>query len=123
MNIDPKYIVESLNNLRVMPVSYEFQIYEDIEKILVERSIPYNREVKIGKNSRIDFLCDRVGIEVKKGKPNRKKVERQVSRYCGSAMIDSLILIVERSLFGHLNEVRGKKVYYIALNKLWGLSV
>jgi hypothetical protein len=106
-----------------MPISYESQIYTEIERVFKESGILYEREVKIGSRMRIDFLCGNVGVEVKKGKPNRCKVEKQVTRYCKSDRINSLVLVVERSLFSHLNESNGKKVYYVALNKLWGLSV
>lgn len=123
MCIDARVIVFALNQLRIIPMSYEFDIHKEIEKVFVENGIEYEREVKIGQRMRIDFLCGKVGVEVKKGKPNRRRVEQQVIKYCGSDMIDSLILVVERSLFIHLDEVNGKKVYYVALNKLWGVSV
>lgn len=116
-------IILSLNRLRIMTMSYEYDIYGEIVSVFDEDNIPYKREVKIGSRMRIDFLCGDIGIEVKKGKPDRKKTENQIVRYCGSGKIGSLILVIERSLFSHLSEVYGKPVRYVALNKLWGLSL
>ena len=93
--------------------------------MLEDARIPYVREFVLGPRSRIDFYCPSagVGIEVKKGKPNRAAVTRQVTRYCGYARIEGLILVVERSLVGHPSSCAGKPVCYVPLNKQWGLAL
>lgn len=117
-------VLAALCSLRLEPVDYEQQIVQSIAEALTEHDIPYRHEVKLGPRKRIDFIAGNgIGIEVKKGKPNSKQVARQIARYCESDAIKELILVVERSVFHHITESYGKRVHYIALNRLWGIAL
>ena len=107
-----------LKNLRVHMVTEEFIIHERIKSLLEDQGIPFRHEVSIGKGSRIDFIVDGIGIEVKKGKPNRNSVLKQLSRYSESDEIDGLILVIERSM-DIPEQLNGKECRVVALNKLW----
>lgn len=54
------------------------------------------REVQIGPGDRIDFLIDRIGIEVKvAGQP--AKVADQLRRYADTGCLSELVLVTTRS--------------------------
>lgn len=117
-------ILTALRSLRVQPVDYEHQLVQQIAEVLAGREISFRREVKLGPRQRIDFIAGNdIGIEVKKGKPNSKRVAEQIERYCSSPAIAELILVVERNVFAHITESNGKKVHYVALNRLHGLAI
>lgn len=107
-----------LKTLRVHMVKEEFIIHERIKSLLEEQGISFRHEVSLGKGSRIDFIVDGIGIEVKKGKPNRSSVLNQLSRYSESDEIDGLILVIERSM-DIPEQLNGKECRVVALNKLW----
>jgi hypothetical protein len=62
-----------------------------------------------------------VGIEAKKGKPNERQVLRQLQRYAGFKQVTGLILVIERYM-DLPEEINGKPVRSIGLNKLWGIA-
>lgn len=111
-------LYDLLKNLRVHMVTEEFIIHERIKSLFEEHGIDFRHEVSIGKGNRIDFIVDGIGVEVKKGKPNRNSVLKQLSRYAESDEIDGLILVIERSM-DIPEQLNGKECRVVALNKLW----
>ena len=116
-------ILAALRALRLHPVEYEHQLVQEIAGALSGSGIAFRREVKIGPRCRIDFVAGRIGIEVKKGKPNSVSVARQIDRYCEYDQIDALILVVERAVPDHILESNGKVVYWVELSSQWGIAL
>lgn len=79
--------------------STEKEWQSSIERMLLIDCIEFQREVKIGEGSVIDFLVGRVGIEMKiKGKPI--PVINQLKRYLETGSLDYIILLTtSRRLF------------------------
>jgi len=123
-------VLAVLRTLRIANVREEWLLQCTIAAALDAAHIPYCREVILGSRARIDFVvADRIGIEVKKGKPNGPAVQRQLARYAAFGSLDAIILVVERSVFGIASEhalvsVDGRAVRgsYLGLSKLWGLA-
>lgn len=121
---DFKKIIHLMEDLRVGVVLYESEICNRIQEILVAGGIKFQREVRIGQRSRVDFLTDSgIAIEVKKGKPNSSKVSAQVTRYAESEKVTGVVLISERGLWSHVESANGKPVGYVSLSKNWGISL
>lgn len=117
-------VLASIRRLRVSNVGLEYALQDAIAEQLAQDQIPFVKEYKLAPRNRIDFLIPGgTGIEVKKGKPNSRQVMVQVERYCEFEDIEALILVVERSVFQYEDRVNFKPVYYIALNKLWGIAL
>jgi hypothetical protein len=72
--------------------SNEKELQNGIEIVLKEYQIDYEREKNLEPYGRIDFLCQRVGIEVKIKSP-LMAVLRQLQGYAQHPQIDALILI------------------------------
>jgi hypothetical protein len=112
-------IASILRNLRVHVVKEEVHIHNDIKVLFDNNNIKYSYEHKLGRGNRIDFLVENgVGVEVKKGKPNRTQVIKQLNRYLEFEDVKEIILVIERSM-DIPEEIKGKKCKVIALNKLW----
>lgn len=117
-------VLEALRRIRIHPAAAETDLYYAISAELRADGIPFEREVLLGPRNRIDYLIPGgVGIEVKKGKPNSRALEAQAERYCRFDQVTALILVVERSVFIHPDRLHGKPVYYVSLNRLWGIAL
>ena len=79
-------------------------------------------EVKLAPRCRIDFLADGIGIEVKRGKPSRRALLRQLGRYAGCESVRALILVAERGANLPVR-VGGKPCYCLSMNRLWGIAL
>jgi hypothetical protein len=120
-----------LRTLRIANVREELELQCAIASALDGAGIAHQREVRLASRSRIDFVvAPRIGIEVKKGKPNAPAVRRQLERYASTGGLDTIILVVERSVFGvssahELTGANGTHVrgFYIGLSKLWGMAL
>ena len=85
-------VLECLGVVQSLPVLYEAELCAAIARELERCGIPFEREVSLGDRRRIDFLCaGGVGIEVKKGSPNRAALVAQARRYCSSDRVSSMI--------------------------------
>ena len=116
-------IIEALSNLRVGIVIKEYNLQKQISKILKDAGIVFKREHKLGPRNRVDFLTtEGIAIEVKKGKPNKKQVIKQLERYTNFDEVKAVILVVETSLKipKIINE---KDCISFGLNKLWGIAL
>ena len=71
---------------------------------------------------RIDFLAEGVGIEVKKGRPVRATVLKQVARYLACEQVDALILVSEKEIRLPAT-VGGKPVKTLSLSRFWGVAL
>lgn len=95
----------------------EKELQEGVEQVLMQASIPFEREKILGgKFGTIDFLVDgHIGIEIKtKGSPSG--VARQLIRYFECEEIGELILVTGRSRLGKLPPlILGKKLTVVTL--------
>lgn len=117
-------IVATLQTIRAGVIRDETtELHQAIERSLNAAGIAYDREYLLGPRSRIDFfLSGGIGIEAKRGKPNRKSVIRQLERYSAYMKITGLILVSETSI--DLPPVLfGKPLVVVNLQKLWGLAL
>lgn len=117
-------VVEVLESLRLGASPSEYWVQGEIARVLEVAGLRYLKEYRLGPGARVDFLVeDGTVIEVKRGKPDSGKLAAQVDRYCSFAMVTGLVIVVTASVFDVPSEAHGKRVAYVALNRLWGVSV
>ena len=115
-------VCAALRELRSPFALYESDIHGWVAEQLTLSGLEYRHEAVIGKGCRIDFLVDGIGIEIKKGKPNPKTVQAQLTRYAACGEVTALIVLSHRSL--PLPErILGKPVKVIPLSQLWGIAL
>lgn len=121
LNQDFQQTVQALKNLRLHVVKEEHYIHEQIKKTLTHNGIEFTHEYYLGPSNRVDFLTKGgTAIEVKKGRPNKTSLLKQIERYLSFENVKSIIVIVEKGM-DFPKEINKKKVLLISLNRLWGL--
>lgn len=108
-------VILTLNSYR-FTYDNEIELQDAIEVALTKSRIPFEREARLGKDLRIDFLvAGGIGIEAKiKGSPS--EVARQLLSYANRPEISCLVLITGRAALGRLpGELLGKRLLVIPL--------
>ncbi|MFW6029518.1 MAG: hypothetical protein ACOCRO_04620 [Halanaerobiales bacterium] len=116
-------IISALKEIRVNVVKEEYILQEMIAKEFENANISYKKEYKLGPRKRIDFFLEPgIGIEVKKGKPNKRTTIKQLKRYTEVEKIKMLILVVERNL-SIPEKINGVKCLSFGVNRNWGIAL
>ncbi len=115
-------ITQALLRLRVPFCPGEYDLHALVAGAFNEADIPFLHEERLGPRCRIDFLAGTVGIEVKKGKPERKQLLRQLERYALNSRIEALVVVVERAA-DLPGEILGKPCVTLSMNRLWGIAL
>ena len=115
-------VYEALTALRAPLQQGEYDLHRLVMDALAAAEIPFAHEVKLAPRCRIDLMCGRVGIEIKRGKPEPKRIRQQLARYAECDGIDGLILVAERTV-AVPHTLSGKPVRVICLNRLWGIAL
>ena len=79
----------------------EIKCQNQIERLLADSNVPYNREYRLDDAGVIDFFLPRsgIGLEVKvHSQVSRRSIYRQVERYCGHEEIGALLLATGRCM-------------------------
>ena len=117
-----KDILDALATIRAPIQQGEYDLHRLVMDALQARGIPAEHEVSLAPRCRIDLMCGGVGVEIKRGKPEKAKLIRQLTRYALCPQVESLILVVERSV-DVPHSVAGKTVKTVCLNRLWGIAL
>jgi len=115
-------VLDALKELRSPFALYETDIHQMVAKRLSDAELPFIHEAKLGPGCRIDYLVGKVGIEIKKGKPEAKTLKRQIMRYAAFDEVEALVVLTQRTV-ALPKEVLGKPVHVIVLNQLWGVAL
>lgn len=115
-------ILQALAGIRAPQTQDEYDLHGLVAKAMQEAEILFQHEAPLAPRCRIDFLCGRIGIEIKRGKMDIKAVEKQLKRYAATGKVDALILVGEKIQDAPAFAEK-IPVYPVSLNKLWGLSV
>lgn len=107
MNLTP--IINALRHVRPQPGISEAQLHAQIMLQFEKFGLTYTHEVVLARGCRIDFLVSldgmRIGVEVKRGKPSRAAVARQLERYAETSTLDAVILCMDRAVLPVNDEI------------------
>ena len=112
----------ALETLRIPLTDSEYQLHELIAAALHDGGFVVRHEALIAPRCRIDFLTEGVGIEVKRGKPDRRRLTEQCRRYLASDQLEALVLVVDTRVTLP-DTLCGKPILVIGLNRLWGIAL
>jgi len=117
-------VLAALRTVRAQKVGGEVEyLHPLVAAALDDASLPHQREAKLGPGSRVDFLTGGgVAVEVKRNRPRRGDLLRQLERYASHDAVAAIVLVLERSV-ALPDEICGKPVRVISLNMLWGPAV
>lgn len=116
-------MLAALRGLRLPSFPDEAGLQDRIGTALLAAGVSFIREAPIARGSRIDFLtAGGVGIEVKRGRPVRALLARQLTRYARSGRIVALVLVAER-LAPAPAVIAGVPCVSVSLCGNWGVAL
>ncbi len=115
-------VYAALSTLRVPIQQAEYDLHLLVAQCLAEHGLPCAHEVRLAPRCRIDLMCGGVGIECKRGKPERKTLLAQLTRYAACEQVEALIVVTERGV-ALPDRILGKPVQMLCLNRLWGIAL
>jgi hypothetical protein len=117
-------VISALWTIRARRVGGEIAYLQPlVAEALDGARIAYRREIKLGPGCRVDFLTDGgVDIEVKRGRPRKDILLRQLERYASHDAVSAVVLVLERAV-QLPDTMSGKPVRVVSLRMLWGLAV
>ena len=114
-------VLEALRSIRAPLAIDEYDLHQLARQTLAQHAISCVHEAVLAPRCRIDILCGQIGIEIKRGKPTRSALLKQILRYAQTGKIDAIVVLSEQSV--DLPEtMEGIPVIMVGLFKLWGIS-
>lgn len=115
-------ILSALRKIRAPQCTSEYNLHALILNALTSANLTVSHEALLQPRRRIDFLCGTVGVEVKRGKPQRTMLLKQLTAYASCNAIEALILVAEHP--PRLPDILcGKPLVVLSLQRLWGVAV
>lgn len=114
-------VLTALKSIRAPVATDEYDLHQLACQALAQAGIGCVHEAQLAPRCRIDVLCGRVGIEIKRGRPTASALTRQLTRYAQSGALDALVVLSEQSV-SLPEQITGVPVRLVCLYKLWGLS-
>jgi hypothetical protein len=115
-------ILAALETVRAPAQPGEYDLHALVSAALLRAGIDAVHEYRLAPRCRIDFLCGTIGIEVKKGRPDRRALLAQLSRYLGHDALTGIIVVTQRAV-ALPPHIAGKCVHLVSLNRLWGVAL
>ena len=115
-------IVRAMGTIRCGAACTEEELHAQVTRAIEESGLELQHEVRLAPRCRIDFMCDGVGIEIKKSRPDRAKLMAQLTRYAACEQVQALVVAAPRGV-NLPREIGGKRVIMVALERLWGISL
>jgi len=115
-------ILCALRVLLVPATPGEYDLHALVACALKESGLGFTHEARLGPGCRVDFLCDTIAIEVKKGKPQKSALVKQIQKYIAFDEVSGLIVVSQKNVSLRTNSF-AKPVSVLCLDKLWGVAL
>ncbi len=99
------------------PLSNEKLLQADIETVLSDKGIAFEREVHLSASDIVDFMIDGVAVEVKI-KGSAREIYRQLERYAAHERVEALVLATNRPM-GLPLQINGRPARMVLLGRNW----
>ena len=115
-------IIEAVSALRAPIQQGEYDLHRLVMDALDAAGLTWAHEVALAPRCRIDLMCGGVGIEIKRGAVDRRRILTQLGRYAACGQVEGLILVTEKTV-ALPRTIGGKPVRQVCLNRLWGIAL
>lgn len=111
--MSPESLANMLRNGRFR-LGHETLLQNDVEEFFRQKCVHFERELRLSRRDRIDFLvAGRIGVELKI-KCSARMILRQLTRYAEHDVVTSLILVTLNAV-AMPRSIDGKPVYVVNL--------
>ena len=114
-------VLAALKTIRAPIATDEYDLHAMAREALARAGLFCEHEAVLAPRCRIDILCGRIGIEIKRGKPTRSALCRQLLRYAQSGRLTAIVVLSEQSV-DLPGQMEGVSVMGLSLHKLWGIA-
>ena len=114
-------VLAALRSIRAPVATDEYDLHRIAQEALARNGLAAVHEALLGPRCRIDLLVERVGIEIKRGKPTRSTLVRQLQRYADTGTLDAIVVLSEYTV-GLPDKISGVSVAEISAFRLWGVA-
>lgn len=115
-------VLAALRSIRCGAACTEEELHALALAALEAAGLSPRHEVRLAPRCRIDILCGGVGIEIKKNRPQRAALLRQIARYAACEQVTQLVVVAPRGV-DLPRTIGGKRVTMLGLERLWGISL
>ena len=115
-------VLAALRGIRCGAACTEEELHAQVLGALSAAGLSPRHEVRLGPRCRIDVMCGNIGIEIKKSRPQRAALLRQIARYAACEQVKALVVVAPRGV-DLPRTVCGKRVTMLGLERLWGISL
>lgn len=99
-------------------LSNEKRSQSDLERLLTNLGIEFEREVRLTSTDIVDFMVGGIAIELKLHGSRKKHIYGQLNRYAKYDRVKTLVLASNMSM-GLPSQLNGKDVYFVKLGEAW----
>ncbi len=114
-------VIRALSNIRAPQVQDEYDLHALAAYALQQERLDFIHEAPVGPRARVDFLVGGTAVELKRGRPDAKRLTAQLLRYATSPMVKDLVVVSEKSC-SLPEKLSGKQVRSLSLYRLWGIA-
>lgn len=114
-------VMEALRGLRAPLSLDEYDLHRQIAHIFEQQGLSFTHEKQLMPRCRIDFAVGEIGVEVKRGRPNKTNLIKQAERYLSSGKLSAIIIVSEQG-FDMPSSILGLPCRSLSLRRLWGLA-
>ena len=115
-------VLAALRTIRAPLERGEYDLHALVAAALDRAGLARRHEVALAPRCRIDFLCGGIGIEVKRGRPERARIRSQLARYTACPQVEALVLVTEQTV-DLPDTLNGKPLRAVCLRRLWGIAL
>lgn len=115
---DPLPALIDLLRAAKIDLSSEKRAQADVERVLTDAGISFDREVPLTPTDIVDFMVQGVALELKLRGARKKQVYRQLCRYARHPQVETLLLASNMSM-GLPVQIEGKDAYFVKLGEAW----
>jgi len=99
-------------------LSSEKRAQADVERVLTDARIVFQREEPLTATDIVDFLVGGIALELKLRGARKKEVYRQLCRYARHPSVKTILLASNLSM-GLPAQIEGKDAYFVKLGEAW----
>ena len=114
-------VIRALSKIRAPQVRDEYDLHALTAFALQQDQLDFIHEAPVGPRARVDFLVGGTAVELKRGRPDGKRLTAQLTRYAQSPAVTGLVVVSEKSC-ALPEKLCGKPVRSLSLYRLWGIA-
>lgn len=115
-------VAQALSALRAPRAQDEYDLHAQVAQALERAGLSFRHEAPLAPRRRVDFLCGSVAVEIKRGRPARAALLRQLGGYAQSPLVSAVVLVAERAP-ALPAAIGGKPLAVVSLQRLWGVAL